>query len=131
MTALFGKLREHELDLGRLNEDKEKEKKKTLAFKSEIGKSKHFNEEEDSGEDEKNMGLFIKICNKFMKSKGKRRFKNRKKENKESSSNYRCYGCGEKGHMNADCPNPNKGEERGQKKFFKKKKAYIAREEDN
>ncbi|XP_017408642.1 uncharacterized protein LOC108321408 [Vigna angularis] len=129
IAALFGKLREHELDLGRLNKDEEKSNKKTLAFKSEIDKS--LKEEDDSEEDKDDVGLFVKKFNKFMKFKRRRRFKGKKKENKESSPNYHCYDCSEKGHMKADCPIPKKGEERGQKKFFKKKKAYIAWEEDN
>ena len=87
MAALFGKLREHELHLGRLNEDEEKAKKKTLAFKSEIDKGKNLKEKDDSEEDEENMSLLFKKFNKFMKSKGKIRFNERKKEIKESSSN--------------------------------------------
>ena len=66
-----------------------------------------------------------------MKSKDKGRFKYEKKENQESSSKYECYGCGERGHLKADCPNQKKNEEIKEKKFFKKKKAYIAWDDDN
>ncbi|WVZ18673.1 hypothetical protein V8G54_005995 [Vigna mungo] len=121
MVALFGKLRKHELDLGRLNEDEEKGKKKTLSFKSEISKSKYLNEGEDSDEDKEVLGLFVKKFNKFMKSKGRRRFKGKKKEKSRNLHQI----------IVEDCPIPKKGEERGQKKLFKKKKVYIAWEEDN
>jgi len=40
MAALFGKLREHELELGRLNEEKHIRRKKNIAFKTEVVKGK-------------------------------------------------------------------------------------------
>ncbi|XP_022637970.1 uncharacterized protein LOC106764054 isoform X1 [Vigna radiata var. radiata] len=104
MATLFGKLREHELDLERLDEEEAKNKKKTLAFKCEVERSKSRIEDEDS-EDEENLSLVIKRLNKFMKSRGKGRFRYEKKENQGSTSNYRCYGCGENGHLKADCIN--------------------------
>ncbi|KOM56269.1 hypothetical protein LR48_Vigan10g216100 [Vigna angularis] len=72
MAALFGKLREHELDLGRLDEEEAKAKnnKKSLALKSEIERSKCKSEDEDSDEEE-NLSLMIKRLNRFMKSKAK------------------------------------------------------------
>ncbi|WVZ00453.1 hypothetical protein V8G54_026522 [Vigna mungo] len=132
MTALFGKLREHELDLGRLDEEEEKAKtkKKSLALKSEVERSKNKIEDEDS-EDEENLRLVIKRLNRFMKSKDKRRLKFEKKENQGSSSHYKCYGCRERGHLKADCPNQKKNEEIKEKKSFNKKKAYIAWDDDN
>ena len=104
MAALFGKLREHELDLGRLDEEEAmaKTKKKSLALKFEVERSKNKIEDEDS-EDEENLRLMIKRLNRFMKSKDKGRFKVEKKENQGSSSHYKCYGCGERGHLKADC----------------------------
>jgi len=71
----------------------------------------------------------IKKFTKFMKGKGKNQFKNNKKENQGSSSNFKCYGCGESGHVKADCPNSKKSEEKKGRKFFKKK-AYIAWEDN-
>jgi len=91
-------------------------------------KAKSKKEEEDSNDDE-NLSLMIKKFTKFMKTKGKNQFKNNKKENKGSSSNFKCYGCGESGHVKADCPNSNKSEEKKGRKFFKKK-AYIAWEDN-
>ena len=66
----------------------------------------------------------IKKFTKFMKAKGKNQFKSNKKENQGWSSNFKCYGCGETGHVKADCPNSKKSEERKGIHFFKKK-AYI------
>ena len=58
MAALFGKLREHELVLGRLNEE-EDIGRKNIAFKTEVVKGKKQKEEEDSDDDE-NLSLMIK-----------------------------------------------------------------------
>ena len=128
MTILFGKLREHKLELCRLNEEEDLGRKKSIAFKSEIIKGKKNKEEEDSDDDE-NLSLMIKKFTKFMKAKGKNKFKSMKKENQGSSSNFKCYGCGENGHVKADCPNSKKNEERKGRKFFKKK-AYITWEDN-
>ena len=40
MATLFGKLREHELELGRLNEEEDIGRKKNIAFKTEVVKGK-------------------------------------------------------------------------------------------
>ena len=117
MAALFGKLRDHELELGRLNEEEDLGRKKNIAFKYEVKKGKKHKEEEDSNHDE-NMSLMIKKFRKFMKAKGKNQFKSNKKENQGSSSNFKCYGCGENGHVKADCPNSKKSEEKKGRKFF-------------
>ena len=53
MAALFGKLREHELELGRLNDEEDIGRKKNIAFKTEVIKGKRQKEEEDSDDDEK------------------------------------------------------------------------------
>ena len=53
MAALFGKLREHELELGRLNDEEDIVRKKNIAFKTEVIKGKRQKEEEDSDDDEK------------------------------------------------------------------------------
>jgi len=124
MMALFGKLGEKELELGRLNEEEDLGRKKNIAFKSEVVKGKKHKEEEDSNNDE-NLSLMFKKFTKFMKAKGKIQFKGNMKENQGSSSNFKCYGCGETRHVKADCPDPKKSEERKGTNFFKRK-AYIA-----
>jgi len=128
MAALFGKLREHELELGRLNDEEDQGRKKNIAFKTEVIKGKKQKEEEDSDDDE-NLSLMIKKFTKFMKSKGINQFKSNKKENQGSSSNFKCYGCGETGHVKADCPNSKRIDEKKSKKYYKKK-AYIAWEDN-
>jgi len=128
MAALFGKLREHELELGRLNDEEDQGRKKNIAFKTEVVKGKKQKEEEDSDDDE-NLSLMIKKFTKFMKAKGRNQFKSNKKENQGSSSNFKCYGCGETGHVKADCPNSKRSDEKKNKKYYKKK-AYIAWEDN-
>ena len=46
MADLFGKLREHELELGRLNDEEKQGRKKNIAFKTEVVKGKKQKEEE-------------------------------------------------------------------------------------
>jgi len=68
------------------------------------------------------MSLMIKKFTKFMKSKGKGHHKRYKNKNQNFVSNFNCYGCGETGHIKANCPNAKKGKEKKGKKVFKKKK---------
>ena len=128
MATLFGKLREHELELGRLNDEEDQGRKKNIAFKIEVVKGKKQKQEEHSDDDE-NLSLMIKRFIKFMKAKGKNQFKSNKKENQRSSSNFKCYGCGETGHVKADCPNSKRSDEKMSRKYCKKK-AYIAWEDN-
>jgi len=82
MAALFGKLRKHELELGRLNDEEDQGRKKNIAFKTEVVKGKKQKEEEDSDDDDdENLSLMIKKFTKFMKSKGRNQLKSNKKEN--------------------------------------------------
>ncbi|XP_052735535.1 uncharacterized protein LOC128197520 [Vigna angularis] len=100
MAELFGKLRGHKLELNRLRAEEAQGKNKTLAFKSEHSKSKSSEKDEESEDGDSDDEDMIHMC----------------------------YGCGEKGHVNADCPNLKRGEE---KKSFKKKTAYAAWEEND
>jgi len=127
MTTLFGKLREHEVEVGSLNEEEDLERKKNIAFKTKIVKGKKHKEEEDSDDDNEKLSLLIKKFTKFMKAKGKSQFKSNKKENQGSSSNFKFYGYGETGHVKADCPHSKKSKERKGNKFFKKRHTYHGR----
>ena len=71
----------------------------------------------------------IKKFTKFMKAKGRNQFKSNKKENQGSSSNFKCYECGETGHVKANCPNSKRSDEKKSKKYYNKK-AYIAWEDN-
>jgi len=103
-TTLLEKLREQELELGRLNKEVDQGRKKNIAFKTEIFKDKKHKEEEDSDDDE-NLSLIIKKFTKFIKANNKSQFKSNKKENEGSSSNFKFYECGETGYVKVDCPN--------------------------
>nr|KYP35691.1 Retrovirus-related Pol polyprotein from transposon TNT 1-94 [Cajanus cajan]KYP38474.1 Retrovirus-related Pol polyprotein from transposon TNT 1-94 [Cajanus cajan] len=71
---------------------------------------------------------------KFMRRKNNnKRFSSQKKsfkKNENSSPKFKCFECGKAGHMRADCPSLKKNEETKQKFRSKKKKAYIAWEEN-
>ena len=68
MATLFGKLREHELELGRLNDEEDQGREKNIAIKTKVVKGKKQKEEEDSDDDE-NLSLMIKKFTKFRSPK--------------------------------------------------------------
>lgn len=125
MAILFRKLCVHELELNKLTAEEDQGKKKTLAFKSEISKGKSSKRDDD---DEEHMSLMKKRFAKFMRAKNKDKFRSEKKDNQGSSSSIKCYGCGERRDVKSDCPKNKISEE---KKFLKKKKAYIDWEEND
>jgi len=75
------------------------------------------------------MNLMMRKFTKFMKNKNRGRHKRYTNVNQNPFSNYKCHGYGEMGHVKADCPKKN--EENKGKFFLKKKKAYIAWEEND
>lgn len=80
MVALFDKLREHELELERLNEEENQGRKMNIAFKFEVLKSKSFKEDDDS--DFENIDLIMKKFINFMKNKNTRHHKREGKKGK-------------------------------------------------
>lgn len=100
LATLFGKLQEHELELGRLEQNEEIEKKhKSIALNT---VTKDRNSDIDDDED---MILLAKRFNKFLKKS--KNFKNNKfsrKNENSSSQNITCFECGKSGHIKADCP---------------------------
>jgi len=136
-ATLFGKLREHELEMMTLKEIETTEKKtRSLTLKSkaaEVETSKDNSEEES---DTENLNLLTKKFHKFIRMKGKMKNQNNKRYNRKSNSNSNkltCFGCGKQGHMEADCPNLVNKEKTIEKKNYKPRKGrktYIAWEDN-
>uniref|UniRef100_A0A151UF29 CCHC-type domain-containing protein n=1 Tax=Cajanus cajan TaxID=3821 RepID=A0A151UF29_CAJCA len=125
---LLGKLREYKMDMTRMAEEEQKDKKiKGVALKLENSSSE---EEDNSNEDkseQEELNLMVRKFWKFMKRKNsKRNFSKQKRF-------FRKFECGKAGHMKADCPNLKKqGQEKKKPKFKStKKKAYISWEEND
>ena len=130
IASLFGKLREHELEMNRLNVQESEDKHvRSIALKA----SKYKGKQESS--DEENVSLLSRKFSKFLKrnhskDNNKDRYGN-KKSNDINSNNYTCFGCGEQGHIKADCPNKRKEKKPSYKdKKGKTKRAYIAWDEN-
>jgi len=119
MADLFGKVRDHELELRKLNDEEEERKKKHISLKYKISKGKEQVEDDDFECEIKNR--MVKKFAKFLKSINKGKWY--KKENQSSTSNYKCYGCREIGLVKFDCPS--QSEEKKGKNFMKKKKNKV------
>ena len=117
-TSLFEKLREHELQINRLNVQESEDKHvRNIALKA----AKHKNKQDSSDESEgETLSLLSKNFSKFLK-------KNRNKEsnkdrygNKKSSefnpNNYTCFGCGKQGHIKANAQIKKARKRKGNKK---------------
>ena len=85
--------------------------------------------------DEENLSLLSRKFSKFLKrnrnkDNNKERYGN-KKSNDFNSNNYTCFGCGEQGHIKANCPNKSKEKKPSFKeKKGKTKRAYKAWDEN-
>jgi len=131
-ASLFGKLQEHELELGRLEKHESQEKKsKGIALKAD---SKEDKDDDALEEDENFMRLVIRLGKFFNKNdksfnaKKNRHF--RKKETTTSTQDVTCYECGKQGHIKPECPKLSKKGGFKSKKDFKNKKAYLAWEDN-
>jgi len=125
-ASLFGKLREHELEMNKLVvQESEEKNNKGIAFKA----YNHKQQQDSSESDEDTMTLLSRKFSKFLKKKIQALKKyNSKKLYDYNLNKYTCYGCGEQGHIKEECPNNEskdrkdfKNENRG-----KAKKAYVA-----
>ena len=94
MATLFGKLREHELELGRLKEEEKGEKRQSIALKATaktISKSKTNKVEEKADQKDENSGsetlnLMVKRFSRFLKYKNKTNAKSATTGNREFPS---------------------------------------------
>jgi len=138
IAILFGKLREHELKLGRLKEEEDGEKRHTIALKNvvktaaKLKKIEFADDSNDGNSDREALSLMVKKFSKFLKCKNKTN--NNSGGNKshsrkqERSSTPTSYECGKMGHIKSDCPVlklKQKLEEKSEaNKHKKKKKVY-------
>ena len=97
LATLFGKLQEHEMELQRLNQHEENDrKKKGIALKasSSIQEEGDIEDLIDLNEDD-DLNLFVKRFNKFLKIRGNQRRPNfkSKRRTEDSSSTPKCFEC--------------------------------------
>ena len=141
IATLFGKLREHELELGRLKAEEDGEKRHTIALKSaakSAAKQKKIDSADDSNDgnsDSEALSLMVKKFSNFLKYKNKTNNSHAGNKKQSRSGAQTCYECGKTGHIKADClvlKMKQKLEEKNEaEKHLKKKKAYIAWEEND
>jgi len=114
-TSLFGKLREHELEMNRLNiQESEDKHVRNIALKI----AKHKNNQVSS--DGETLNLLSKKFGKFLKKNRDKDSNKERSDNKKTSdfnaNNYTCYGCGEQGHIKVEYPNKEKKSSKKEKK---------------
>jgi len=115
VATLFEKLREHEMELQRLKKG-EQATIKIIALKEEkLREEKDNNEGESSNTD---ISLLVKHFSRFMKNRKKGQEK--KENDKNPTSRYKCYGCRKIGHVKTNCPLTKKEDKRKGKKKDKK-----------
>ena len=133
-ASLFGKLREHELEMNRLNVQESEDKHvRSIALKA----AKHKSKKESSDEsEEENLSLLSKKFSRFLKRNRNKEANRERYGNKKTSdfnsNNYTCFGCGEQGHIKVDCPNKESNEKKSsyKEKKGKSRKAYITWDEN-
>ena len=104
IATLFGKLREHELELGRLKAEDDGEKRHTIALKSVVKsatKLKKADSADDSNDGNSNseaLSVMVKKFSKFLKFKNKTNnsYAGNKKQSRkqERFGTQTCYECG-------------------------------------
>ena len=111
LATLFGKLQEHEMELIRLNQHEENDKKKKgIEVKASSSSIYEKNDKEVSNEknleEEDDISLFVKRFNKFLRNKGNKRKLNfnPNKKGEDSSLVPKCYESDQPGHLRVDCP---------------------------
>jgi len=119
VASLFGKLREHELEMNRLVvQESEDKHHKGIALKA------CKRQQDSSGSDKDNMSLLSRKFSKFLRKRQASKRYDSKKPSDFNINKYTCYGCGEQGHIKAKCPN----NEVKEKAEFKKEKKRESQE---
>ena len=114
-AALFGKLREHEIEIQRLNKLESSEKKvRNIALKTSTKKNEEPEDEVAKLSESENLNLLVKKFGKYLKRKGIKVNPKRytSKHNEPNSSNFTCYNCGKQGHIKIERSNANKEKEK-------------------
>jgi len=132
-AALFGKLREHELEMTRLKEIETSEKKiRSLALKSKVVEVETNEESLEEESDIESLNLLTRKFQKFIKLKSRIKNQQNKRYSRKFDSNSNkptFFGCGKQGHVKADCPKLVDKEKIVEKRSYKTgkgRKAYIA-----
>ena len=138
LATLFGKLQEHEMELLRLNQHEETDKKKKgIALKASSAIQEDSDKEDSIDLDnDEDISLFVKRFNKFLRVRGNQKRPNfkSKRRTETSSSTLKCFECNQPGHLRVDCPIFKKKMEKSEKKNLsekKLKKAYITWDEND
>jgi len=118
-ASLFGKLREHELEMDRLNLQEHQEKHvRNIALKAARHKKSQDSSEDTDGE---TFSLLSKKFSKFLKKKNNKSHSsnryNSKKRNDFNVNKYTCFGCGEHGHIKAYYPNKDNKNNQSSRRF--------------
>jgi len=94
IAALFGKLREHEIEIQRLSELESSEKKvKIVALKASSKKSDETEEEVAESSDNENLNLLVKRFGKYLKRKGNKANQRSYISKQNDSSNSSKFSC--------------------------------------
>ncbi|KAL5191460.1 hypothetical protein HKD37_04G010738 [Glycine soja] len=140
LATLFGKLQEHEMELMRLHQHKENDKKrKGIALRASSSSIQEESDKEDLTEieeDDDDFKFFVKRFNKFLRNKRNQRKSsiNPKKKGENSSLAPKCYEYDQPRHMRFECPVFKRRMEKSDKRNFKEKKekkAYITWEDND
>jgi len=92
VAALFGKLREHELEINRLVvQESENKHNKVITLKA----CNHKQQQKSSGSDQETMSLLLRKFSKFLKKRQALKRYGSKKPSEFNTNKYICYGCGE------------------------------------
>ena len=109
VATLFGKLQEHEMELMRLHQHEENDKKrKGITLRASSSSIQEESDKEDLIEIEHDGDFifFVKRFHKFLRNKRNQRKSNinPKKKGEDSSLVPKCYECDQPGHLRFDCP---------------------------